>query len=147
MKKFVKVLSSMMSILAVFYFVNPCFAQEKATKEECIAKCKEAVKLIKEMGLEAALEKINDPNGPFTWKNTYVFCFEDETAKMLGHPYVYSEALGISLKNKADVNGKKYFEEFLKIAKTKGEGWVSYMYKVKKKVDEPNTKITYIYKV
>jgi hypothetical protein len=41
MKKFIKVLGSMLSILAVFYFANPCFAQERATKEECVAKVEE----------------------------------------------------------------------------------------------------------
>jgi hypothetical protein len=39
---------------------------------------------------------------------------------------------------------KKYFEEFLNNAKTKGEGWVRYMNKIKKADEPPKPKITYI---
>jgi len=42
------------------------------------------------------------------------------------------------------MKGKKYFEEFLNNAKTKGEGWVSYMHKTKKVDEPPKPKITYI---
>ncbi|MGD8980945.1 MAG: sodium:calcium antiporter, partial [Desulfobacterales bacterium] len=86
MKKFTKVLGSMLSILAVFYFVNPCFAQEGATKEECVAKVEKAAKLIKKMGLKPALEKIMDKNGPYKWKDSYVFCMEEGMGKLLAHP-------------------------------------------------------------
>jgi hypothetical protein len=48
------------------------------------------------------------------------------------------------LKNRSDMKGKKYFEEFLNNAKTKGEGWVSYMNKIKKADEPPKPKITYI---
>ena len=42
------------------------------------------------------------------------------------------------------MKGKKYFEEFLNNAKTKGEEWVSYMNKTKKADEPPKPKITYI---
>ncbi len=48
------------------------------------------------------------------------------------------------LKNRSDMKGKKYFEEFLNNAKTKGEGWVSYMHKTKKVDEPPKPKIMYI---
>ena len=82
-------------------------------------------KLIEEIGLEAALQKMNDPSGPFMWKDSYVFCL-DETGKMLVHKN--PKMIGFQAKDVKDVNGKPYMREILDVANTKGEGWVSYMY-------------------
>ena len=143
MKRFSVILGVALVILLVFSLGSPEAAEEKATKEECVAKSKQAAKLIKEIGLEAALEKMNDPNGPFMWKDTYVFCF-DETGKMLAHKS--PKIVGFEAKDLKDVNGKLYFREFIDVAKTKGEGWVSYMYpKTRGAISEP--KISYILKV
>ena len=143
MKMFTVILSVALVILLVFSLGGLGVAEEKATREECVSKCKEAAKLIKEIGLEAALEKMNDPNGPFMWKDTYVFCF-DETGKILAHKS--PKIVGFEAKDLKDVNGKLYFREFIDVAKTKGEGWVSYMYpKTRGAIAEP--KISYILKV
>ena len=104
MKRFSVILSVALVVLLVFSFVDSGTAEEKATREECVAKCKEAAKLIKEIGLEAALEKMNDPNGPFMWKDTYVFCF-DETGKILAHKS--PKIVGFEAKDLKDVNGKR----------------------------------------
>ncbi len=61
-------------------------AQEKATKQECIAKCKEAVALIQKLGQEKATNQLNQPGSTFTWKDSYVFVFETQEAKILAHP-------------------------------------------------------------
>ncbi len=139
MKKF----SVILGMALVIFLVFSVAAEEKATREECVTKSKQAAKLITEIGLEVALEKMNDPNGPFMWKDTYVFCF-DETGKMLAHKS--PKIVGFDAKDLKDVNGKLYFREFLDVAKTKGEGWVSYMYpKTRGAIAEP--KISYILKV
>ena len=144
MKRFSVILGVALAILLVFSFVGLGTAEKKATKEECVAKVKQAAKLIKDIGLEAALKKMNDPNGPFMWKDTYVFAFEDETCKILAHKS--PKIVGFTAKDLKDVNGKLYFQEFLDVAKTKGEGWVSYMYpKTRGGIPEP--KISYILKV
>lgn len=144
MKRFSVILGVALVVLLVFSFVGSGTAEEKATREECVAKVKQAAKLIKDIGLEAALKKMNDPNGPFMWKDTYVFAFEDETYKILAHKS--PKIVGFMAKDLKDVNGKLYFQEFLDVAKTKGEGWVSYMYpKTRGGIPEP--KISYILKV
>ncbi len=144
MKRFSVILGVALVVLLVFSFVGSGTAEEKATREECVAKVKQAAKLIKEIGLEAALKKMNDPNGPFMWKDTYVFAFEDETCKILAHKS--PKIVGFTAKDLKDVNGKLYFQEFLDVANTKGEGWVSYMYpKTRGGIPEP--KISYILKV
>jgi hypothetical protein len=121
-------------------------AGEKATKEECVAKSKEAAKMIQEKGLDVALETLNSKEGPFVWKDSYVFCVEEETARLLASPVVPKRIIGVSMKDYMDPDGKKIFQEFLELAKTKGEGWVDYLH-AKKPGETPLQKTSYIYKV
>ena len=144
MKKLSVFLSVSLMILLIFSVVGSGAAEERATREECLAKTKQAAKLIKDVGLEKALEKMNDPNGPFMWKDSYVFCCEDETGKILAHKA--QNIIGFEAKDLRDVNGKPYFREFFHVANTKGEGFVTYMYpRIPGGAPEP--KITYILKV
>lgn len=141
MKRFVQTAFVLLSMLC---FAGLAIAQEKATKEECMAKCKEASKLVKKIGLEAAAEKISDKNGAFVWKDTYVFCIDLDTAKTIAHinPKLLDKPL-IGLK---DVNGKMFFLEFITVAKEKGDGWVDYMWP-KPGEKTPSLKSTYVYRV
>lgn len=128
-----------------FLFSSPVMAEEKATKEECIAKTKEAAALVKEIGLPAVLEKLNDPQGPFVWKDTYVFCINSETGVMLAHP-VTPKLIGKMLKGIKDSKGKMFFIQFINMGNDHGEGWVSYMWP-KPGEPSPSPKISYVYKV
>jgi hypothetical protein len=104
MKKFLGIFGVVLLSLLVFCLVVPSFAQDKATKAECVARCKIAAELIQKIGLQAALENINDPNGPFIWKDTYVFVFGDETCKILAHKR--PRIIGFVARDLKDVNGK-----------------------------------------
>ncbi len=121
------------------------FAQG-ATKDECVAKSKEAAAMINEKGIGAAVEEINKKDGKFVWKDTYVFLM-DLDGKMLAHPM--SPALigknVIDMKDKG-TPGKFLFKEFVEVAKGKGEGWVDYMW-TNPGDPMPRKKVTYIYKV
>jgi cytochrome c len=119
-------------------------AQERATKEECVAKCKEAAALIKEVGLEAAMPKLQDPKGQFVWKDSYVFV-QDLEGKMLAHP-MNPKLVGKSSIGLKDVNGKMFTTEISETAKNAGEGWVSYMWP-KPNETTPSAKSTYILRV
>ena len=144
MKKFIKVLSSMLSLFAVFYFVGPCFAQEGTTKEECVAKVEEGAKLVKKIGLQPALEKFMDESGPFKWKDSYVFCMEDGMGKLLAHPI--PRFIGFPMKNYKDADGKHPFAKVLEEIKIKKKGWVQYYYRPRG-ADVPRLKSTYYLKV
>ena len=144
MKKFTKVLGSMLLVLAVFYFVNPCFAQEGATKEECVAKVEEAVKLVKKIGLQPALEKLMEKDSSYKWKDSYVFCMDDDTGKMLAHPI--SRFIGFPMKTYRDADGKQPFAKVIEEIKTKNKGWVEYYYRPRG-ADIPKLKDTYYLKV
>ena len=46
---------------------------DSAAKEMCVAKVREAVRLINEKGVDAAIAVINRKDGGFAWKDSYVF--------------------------------------------------------------------------
>jgi signal transduction histidine kinase len=119
-----------------------------ATKDECIAKSKEAAKMINDKGLDAAVAEINKKNGKFVWKDTYVFLM-DLDGKMLAHP-MKPALIGKNLMGSTDKagkgKGKLLFKEFVELAKTKGDGWVDYMWP-KPGEEKPSKKISYIYRV
>jgi cytochrome c len=118
---------------------------ESATKEEVIAQCHNAGKLVQEKGIDAAIAAIGDKAGPFVWKDTYVFLM-DLDGKMLAHPIKPELTQRSDLLQVADTDGKPLFMEFVKLANTSGKGWVDYMWP-KPDEDKPVGKTSYIYRV
>jgi signal transduction histidine kinase len=118
--------------------------EEKATKEECVAKVKEAAALIKEVGFEAAKVKLGDPNGPFVWKGTYIFVqnFDEVMLVNAQNP----KLIGKSMRGIKDMTGKMFNAEMLQVANGSGEGWVVYTWP-KPGEKEPSPKVSYIYRV
>lgn len=140
-----KTVGALVVVLLAVFLAGPAFA-DSATKEECVSKSKEAAKMINEKGLDAAVKEINDKNGRFVWKDTYVFLMGLD-GQMLAHPM--SPALvGQNMLDKTDKaeKGKYLFKEFVEVARTKGEGWVDYMWP-KPGAQAPSKKISYIYRV
>jgi cytochrome c len=119
-------------------------AQEQATKEECIAKCKEAAALINEVGVEAAMPKIQDAHGAFVWKDSYVYVAEIEAGKVLAHPMAPG-MVGKTWAGLKDAEGKMFGDDLVETAR-KGEGWVEYVWP-----KGPDKKLchkqTYVYRV
>jgi len=141
MKKALSISGIIMMLLFVFSFSGIAMAEEKATKAECIAKCIDAAKQIKDIGLDAVLKKISDKNGEFVWKDSYVFCFND--SKILAHPVNF--IIGMNTSTIRDSNGLLYMKKMVDVAKAKGEGWVNYMYVNRKSSDpKPQPKISYV---
>jgi len=58
---------------------------DSATKDECVTKSKDAARLIKEKGMEASFQELQNKDGKFVWKDTYVFVM-DFTGTHLTHP-------------------------------------------------------------
>lgn len=137
----------LVSLLLGVIFTNVVFAEEKATKEECIAMVKAASKMLEE-NLAAGIKEISNPKGKFVWKDSYVFLM-DKSGKMLAHPFSPHLLKKGSLLNETDYNHvkpKKIFEEFIYVAFKNGEGWVDYKWpKPNKKV--PENKFTFIHRV
>ncbi len=137
-------------VLAGIVFASNALA-ESATKDECVTKCKEAAQLIKEKGMEASFQELQNKDGKFVWKDTYVFVM-DFDGKHLTHP-LRPESVGKNVMGFKDSNGKFVVKEFIEVAKTTGEGWVEYMYPKPAELKKPekerilSKKITYVYRV
>lgn len=133
----------------IIFLLTTCFAAlawaESATKDEVIAKCEAAAKLIQEKGVAAASQIIGDKSGPFVWKDTYVFLM-DLDGKMIAHPIKPELTKDDNLLKVADTDGKPLFVEFVQLAGSQGEGWVDYMWP-KPGQDQPAAKSSYIYRV
>jgi signal transduction histidine kinase len=128
--------------LLVMVFALAAYAQEKATKEEVVAKVKEAVKLAQDKGIEEALKIVGDPKSQFTWKDSYVFAIDIDKQANVAHPKKPA-LVGKNLMGLKDVDGKMFFAEFINTAQEKGEGWVTYKWPKPGQTD-PSPKDTYI---
>lgn len=122
----------------------PAFSGESATREECVAMAERALKMIRTQGLDAVIPRINDKNGPFLWKDSYVCLMDTRDARLLAHPYLPKSRIGISLIKARDIHGKEFFREFLNVANSKGSGWVDYIHADTNGV--AREKITYVVK-
>jgi signal transduction histidine kinase len=132
-------------LITVFAFIGTSVAIEKATEQEVISKCKEAAELYKSSGKDAAIKAVADRQGPFVWKDTYVFTIDLDKKTVLAHP-IKPGLVGKNLVGIKDINGKMFFAEFIKVAKSKGEGWVDYMWP-RPGEKKPSPKRTYVYRV
>lgn len=119
---------------------------DTATKDECVAKTKEAAAMVAAKGLEETIKEVNNKQGKFVWKDTYVFMM-DLDGKMLAHP-MSPALIGQNLLDRKDKGepGKLLFKEFVELAKTKGEGWSDYMW-ANPGDPKPRKKISFIYRV
>ncbi len=135
-----------LALLFALFLAASAGAAESGTKDECVAKCKEAAQMITDKGLDEAVKEINNKTGKFVWKDTYVFLMNLD-GKMLAHP-MNAALIGknlLDMKDKGDP-GKLLFKEFVELAKSKGEGWVDYMWS--NPGDEKlRKKITFIFRV
>ena len=147
------------AVLALVVMANVVLAasvmSQSGIREECVALCKDAAKFINEKGLDAAMAEIGNKNGKFVSKNTYVFLM-DLDGNRLAHPYATPRDPKIMrIFDSKDTTGKLFVQEYIKVAKTKGEGWVEYMYPTPEELKKPiqvkdmksSKKISYVYRV
>ena len=123
---------------------------ESATKEECIAKCEEAAQLITEKGMDAAFQRLQKKDGKFVWKDSYVYVM-DFTGTHLTHP-LRPDSVGKNFLEAKLPDGRYLVKELIEIAKTKGEGWIEYMYPKPEELAKPkpwklSKKLAYVYRI
>ena len=126
---------------------------QSAIKDECVALCKDAAKFMNEKGFYPTVFEINKKDGKFVTKNTYVF-LADLEGHLLAHPY-NQQFIGVDMTGQKDSNGKLYVQDYIAIAKSKGEGWTEYMYPTPEELKKPtpfkekkySKKISYVYRV
>jgi len=108
---------------------------DSAAKEMCVAKVKEAVQLINEKGLDAAIAVINKKDGGFAWKDSYVFVVDFQGRTVANA--LFPNHVGMNQMGLANKDGVMIIQEFIEIAKTKGEGWLEYMWPKPEEMQKP----------
>lgn len=95
-----------------------------ATLEEAKALAEKAAAYAKSSGKEKAVAEFNNPKGPFVQGDLYVIAqgFNGVMLANGGNP----KLKGQNHLEVKDPNGKYFVKEMVKIAKTKGGGWVEY---------------------
>ncbi|QTA88296.1 cache domain-containing protein [Desulfonema magnum] len=112
-------------------------------KEVCEQVCKDAATMIK-ADINAAKAEINKKDGKFVKGSIYVFAMNMK-GDMIAHP-MKASLIGKNLIDQKDKNGKAFFKDFVELAKSKGSGWVDYMWP-KPGEEAPSAKSSYILKV
>jgi len=129
-----KIAAITLVIITGIVFTSNALADNTA-KEMCVAKVKEAVQLINEKGLDAAIAVINRKDGGFAWKDSYVFVV-DFQGKTIANP-LFPNHVGMNQLGLTNKDGVMIFQEFIEIAKTKGEGWLEYMWPKPEEMQKP----------
>src|SRR5438132_2987265 len=98
--------------------------QEKATPQEVVQKVRQAADFLSKSG-DAGLAQFNQKNGPWVWKDSYLFVFDCAKGTVAGHPF-RPDLIG---KNGTGLKGNHGIEFFPKLckARTSPSGvWVEY---------------------
>ena len=113
-------------------------------KDDAKAMVKRAAAYVKYQGKEKAMAEISKPRGMFDKGETYVFAYDLQGA-MVAHPK-NPALIGKNLIAEPDNNGKMFRREIVEKAKTKGSGWVDYIY-LNPETNEMEYKTTYLQRV
>lgn len=100
----------------------------EAPKAEALVK--QAVAFAKANGTDKLLQETNNGSGKFhvaAGSDLYIFVYDlDGTVKAIG--YNTAALVGKNRIDMKDPDGKMVIQELIKVAKTKGKGWVDYKY-------------------
>ena len=101
-------------------------ADQRASKDEAVAMVKKAIDYLRQNGKEKAFAEFSKPQGVFVDRELYVVV-EDMTGTVLAHG-TNPKLIGKNLMEIKDMNGKAFVREQVEVAKTKGSGWVEYLF-------------------
>ena len=129
----------LMAMLINFLFVR--FAFTGGTAKEAETLVKKAATYIEANGKEKGFAEFTDTKGKFTDRDLYIFVV-DFNGLTLAHGG-NSKLVGKEMSELKDADGKFFIKEFIKLAKTKGSGWVDYKWEnpVTKKIEQKSTYI------
>ena len=147
-KRFAAVLTAIMAVC-----LAATVMAESGVREECVTLCRDAAKFLNEKGFYPTVFEVNKRDGRFVTKNTYVFLV-DLDGHLLAHP-MNPQYIGMDMKGNKDPNGKLFVQDYIAVAKSKGEGWTEYMYPTPEELKKPtpfkdkkySKKVSYVYRV
>jgi cytochrome c len=99
---------------------------EYATTKDAQQLVSRAGTFLKKHGREKALAAFNDRNGPFAYRDLYVFAY-DLGGTCLAHP-TKPERVGKNNLADKDPDGKEFVRERLELAKKNRKGWQDYKF-------------------
>lgn len=116
--------SALFAFVALIVVAATAGASGKGTPDEAKALVDRAITAIKTEGKEKAFAAFNSPTGGYVDRDLYVFVYDLE-GTVISHGG-NNALIGKSLINLKDADGKLFVQEFVRVAKGKGEGWVDY---------------------
>jgi signal transduction histidine kinase len=116
-----------------------------APADEAMALVKKGVAMVKEKGVDETLKVVGDPKGALVNGEFYLWAGPLDKITMVAHPFT-PHLVGKDLGMFKDINGKLIFVEFAEVAKTKGSGWIDYMWP-KPGEKTPSSKSSYVERV
>ncbi len=119
-------------------------AADSVSPEEVIAKVRAAAGYIATNG-DSVLPEFNDPNGPWVWKDTYVFVMDCPGDRYAGHPM--PNVMDSKISEIVDYAGNHVGLTECRMAEENPKGaWVEIMWPELDKTT-PERKICYVYKI
>jgi cytochrome c len=110
-------------VLLVVALSTLAVGQDKATAQEVVAKVREAANTLSKTG---DLAPFNQKQGPWVWKDTYIFVEDCDKKIQVAHP-IKPELVGIDFMSIKDTKGKNVFPEgFCDAAKKPSGIWFEY---------------------
>jgi len=89
----------------------------------------------------AAFAEFRRPNSEWWYGTTYLFAYDEHLNVLLNPAFPNRE--GTNPHGEKDANGKMFHDEFLKVVKARGAGWVDYMFP-KPGQQQPSHKWSYV---
>ena len=113
-------------VLVQALMAGAAFAQAKATPDEAKALATKAIGHIKEVGPDKAFADFNANDGKWRDRELYIIAIGYD-GTMLAHG-TNKALVGKPQFDMKDMNGKYMTKEMAEVSKTKGSGWVDYMF-------------------
>lgn len=114
------------ALLVTLMAGNALAADDVATPEEAITKVWAASKFLQNKGV-SGFASLNSKDGPWVWKDSYVFAFDCRLDRMVAHP-MRPDLVGQPIMQVTDNNGKYIFKEMCKAGGEPKGGWVDYVW-------------------
>ncbi|HYN14692.1 MAG TPA: cache domain-containing protein [Terriglobales bacterium] len=115
--------------LLVFGVTRGATAEEKATPQEIINKVQEAASVLAKSAeakpARAALEQFDQKQGPWVWKDTYIFVVDCGQAIIAAHP-MNPELIGKEALSLLDTKGHPFFWQVCDALKKPSGIWLQY---------------------
>jgi cytochrome c len=127
-------------LIVIGLFAGLSYASEKDDAKALVEK---AVAYVASQGKDKAIAEISLAKGTFDKGETYVFAY-DLQGVVVAHPK-NPKLIGKNMMEVPDNDGKMFRKEIVAMAKSKGSGWVDYVY-LNPQTKKPEPKTTFIQK-